>query len=269
MFRTFNRPQDLAHTSVDSVFDRLELFWESEVARAGEPGAFGWGNWESSGCPDATTRPPRIMPRSAKIQDLYARWAEAESVQDQNLQLPARALDEDVNDDPYSTVLFSDIRPLLVNLTYPGAKQAFRLIWLSFLGLHIPGFATTLSADPNSFTDDRWSCSHLVNPAAMDTLFPQQSATGLITADSYSGVLVGREHLRGEAFSPVKQWAFDIIDPLDGAIGGRYRTWNRVDASFVNPIIVREVFQQCRLSDSDVSWDTFRLAFEAALDFKQ
>jgi hypothetical protein len=269
MFRTFNRPQNLTHTSIDSTLNRLELFWESEVARAGEPGAFGWASWEAAGCPDATTRPPRIMPRPARVQDPYARWAEEESVQDQNLQLPTCSLDEDVNDDPYSTVLFGDIRPLLMDLTYPGAKQAFRLIWLSFLGLHIPGFAATLSTDPNSLADSRWSCSHLANPAIIDTLFPYESATRLITADSYSGVLIGREHLRGEAFSPIKQWTFDIVDPLDGAIGGRYRTWSQVDADFVNPIIVREVFQQCRLSDIDISWDTLRLAFEAALDSKQ
>lgn len=130
---TFNRPQELINAPFSTVLDRLETFWESEVPRAGEPNASGWTAWEAAGCLDSMPGPSRITPRAAKVADLYARWAAEESTKDSNFQLPTRSFEED--DDPYSTILFSDLRPLLVNLTYSGVKQAFRLIWLSFLGL--------------------------------------------------------------------------------------------------------------------------------------
>ena len=250
------------------VLDRLGVFWESEAPRAGEPEALGWAAWEGAGCPDSVSGPSRVMPRSPKVADPYVRWAAAESDQDQNLYLPARSSEECTNDDPYSVILFSDLRPLLVNLTCPGAKQAFRLLWLSFLGLHIPGFAVTLSSDPSGYTDDRWCANHLTTPALMDALFPQELATRRITADSHSGVLVGRERFHPQPFSPVKYWTFDVLDPLAGVANGKYMMWTRADVDFPNPTVIREVFQQCRLPGKDAAWDILRLAFEGAMDLK-
>lgn len=80
---------------METILDRLELFWESEVARAGEPGADGWAAWEAAGYPETSPGSSRVVPRSSKTTDPYTRWAAEELMQDQSLQFSARSSDED------------------------------------------------------------------------------------------------------------------------------------------------------------------------------
>lgn len=252
------------------MLDRLEAFWESEVPRLGEPGATGWAAWEAAGSPEAVPGPSRVSPRPPKLSDPFARWAAQELIEDDNLQMPSRSFDEEECNDPYSTILFSDIRPLLVRLTYPGSKQAFRLTWLSFLGLHFPGFSPTLSADPLDSTDDKWTNAHLKTPPFLRAIFPDDSPSKRITADSAAGILVGRERSYSSAFCPVKDWSLDAVDVMEGAIAGKYRIWMNEDAQAVTDYgLVREVFQQCTMPGRDAQWDILRLAFETLLDSKQ
>lgn len=269
LYRTFKRPDELARASVETALDRLESFWESEVPRAGEPGAIGWAAWEAAGCPEAIPIPSRVIMGTTDDSDPYARWANEECLTDSSTQVPLRSFDDEAANDPYSTILFSDLRPLLVDLTYTGSKQAFRLLWLSFLGLHLPGFCATLSGDPNDSSDDRWSATHLANSDFLDRLFPEDSTSNRVTSDSYAGVLVGRERPYAHAFGPVKQWSFDVVGTFDVVADGRCRLWSREDARVVELGLVREVFRQCRLSDKDTEWDLLRLAFEGAIDPKQ
>lgn len=249
----------------DDVLDRLESFWESEVPRIGEMNATGWAAWEANGHPEAIPIPSRAASRSA-VEDPYARWALEEL---QVNRMPLRSFDDEAADDPYATILFSDVRPLLVNFTYPGSKQAFRLMWISFLGLHMPGFSATLSTEPDSPSDDRWSAAYLTTSDLLGRLFPAELASNRITADSHSGVLVGRERPYTHAFGPIKQWSFDTLGGMDALAGGRCRLWSQEDVRAVDVSIVREVFQQCRSSDRDVEWDSLRVAFEGAIDTKQ
>ena len=156
-----------------------------------------------------------------------------------------------------------------MDLTYLGSKQAFRLLWLSFLGLHIPGFSATLSDETNSFSDDGWSATYLTHHEFLDRFFPKESATCRITSDSFSGVLVGRERSCAHSFGPVKHWSFDVLGAMDIASGGRCRLWSREDVRAVDVSLVRRVFQHCRLADREVEWDLLHLAFEGAVDPKQ
>lgn len=267
--RAFHKPQDLEDASLDTVFDRLESFWESEVPRAGEAGAIGWAAWEASGCPEAIPIPSRAPPRVAADSDPYSRWASEELLVDRSSQMPLRSFDDEANNDPYSTILFSDIRPLLVNLSHTGSRQAFRLIWLSFLGLHLPGFSMTLATEPTNADDYRWSATHLTANTFVDRLFPEDSSARYITADSFYGVAVGRERVYTHPFGPVKQWSLDAIDPLDAPFGGLCRLWTREDMQKADQSLVRYIFSQCRLSEQDEDWDILRLAFEGAIDPKQ
>lgn len=94
---TFKRPHDLASSSFETTLDRLEAFWESEVARAGEPEAKGWAAWETAGCPDVDAGPSRPVPTRSAGHDPYSRWATDELVLDKSLILPCRSFDEETS----------------------------------------------------------------------------------------------------------------------------------------------------------------------------
>ena len=51
----------------------------------------------------------------------------------------SKSSDQVADIDPFATVLFSDAR--LSEMRYLVARLAFRLTWLSFLGLHVPGLS--------------------------------------------------------------------------------------------------------------------------------
>lgn len=245
----------------------LEDFWDSEFPRVGEPGATGWAAWETSGRPtyQHSNTSPRKLPES-RMSDPLSRWATMELIADRSSQLPTRSTDEENDSDPYSTILFSDIRPLLTTLSSPRAKHTFRLAWLCFLGLHIPGFSASLSPD-NS--DDRWSYTHLTAPSYISSIFPTEENVRLrITADAQAGVVVGREREYTSAFGPVKGWGYGAVRPLDDIMDGKHM-WMDEDARAVHQTLAREVFRQCRLSNEDREWDVLAIAFEAAVNPKR
>src|SRR5260370_22671855 len=99
------------------MLDNLEEFWDSETTRIGEPQAKDWISWMKGESSDPRPLSPRqglvVAPKSDWHQqrDGYQRWYDAETALDEARWLPAHEGDED--DDPYSMVLFSDIRPLL------------------------------------------------------------------------------------------------------------------------------------------------------------
>lgn len=265
---TFHRPAELAGAPQSVILDRLESFWESEVPRVGEAYASGWADWEAAGSPDAIPGPSRRISRQPSVEDPYVRWATEERLEDDTLPLPTRSFDDESSDDPYSTVLFSDLRPLLFDLRSAGSRQAFRLMWLEFLGLHLPGFATSLSADPANSADDKWCSMHMNSPTFLARLFPDESSFARITADAQSGVLVGRERRHRDAFGPVKEWPMNTVDAAEAPVGGRCTMWSQTDLPTDHTVALREVFIQCKMTDRDTQWDVLRLAFEGALDAK-
>ncbi|OBZ78739.1 Protein NRDE2 [Grifola frondosa] len=242
----YKMPQSVASMPFENQLDALEEFWESEIPRVGEPNAVGWAIWVASGRPEYVPKqsaaPKTMVPESA---DSYCQWAAAESFADHTHQLPSRSAEEGDDSDPYATILFSDVRPLLISLQSAYAKETFRLVWLSFLGLHIPGFSASLSESAADNADDRWAFSHLSSPAYMTSIFPADANVRLITADSQAGVLIGRERKYTSSFGPVKSWGYGAIGP-----------W------------MREIFRHCRLGNDDASWDVLHFAFEAAANLK-
>ncbi|OCH96207.1 DUF1740-domain-containing protein [Obba rivulosa] len=259
----YKMPPPLSAQPLDAQLDSLEEFWESEAPRIGEPGATGWSSWYSSGRPDipgpSAQSPPNL---STSDRDPYRQWSARELLYDRTHVLPRRSADSDADADPYSTILFSDIRPLLVSLHSSRARHTLRLIFLAFLGLHVPGLADSLSADPRDSTDARWTHGHLVTAPYLAALFPPKSPARRITADAQAGVLIGREPEYRSAFGPVKNWSCGILGPFEG-IGLRLLAWGPEDVAEVNHDLVRGVFRHCKFAgQEDAEWDVLSLAFE-------
>jgi NRDE-2, necessary for RNA interference len=256
--------------------DGLAEFWEAEVPRVGEADALGWAAWEASGRKDYT---PRCIPLVAEndVTDLdpYRQWAAKESQADRTGLLPTRSSDEGEDVDPYSTILFSDIQPLLSELRSFRGKYAFRLAWLSVLGLHIPGFSDSLSANELNW-DDRWNYSHLTRSSYLAALFPGEMMRKQLSTEAVAGVIVGREKEHISGFGPVRCWGSEVFGPLDGVevegLGdrdGRTGIWGKDDVSGLDEELVRRVFAQLRQETNDFEWDVLSLAFEAALSAKR
>ncbi|KAI6119002.1 NRDE-2, necessary for RNA interference-domain-containing protein [Pisolithus croceorrhizus] len=226
---TFEVPQSLYGLPIETQLEALEEFWESEAPRVGELGAKGWSAWTSSGRPEIIRA-------------------------DRLLRAPTRSTTERAVSDPYSTVLFSDIRPLLLPLTTQRAKSIFRLMWLALLGLHIPGFSRSLAGD----AWDRWSYTFFTSPACLSSIFPEGGFARQFLADSYSGILIGKEREYSSAFGPIKEWSLNVIGPLEWVGKDQWRMWTAEKA----------IFSQLRCGTEDHEWDIYALAFEAATSVK-
>ncbi|KZT05893.1 uncharacterized protein LAESUDRAFT_654560 [Laetiporus sulphureus 93-53] len=262
----YQLPPHLVDQRFDNQLDALEDFWESEAPRIGETDAKGSANWSQRSSVTPTAR--KQVVHSIDDVDPYRRWATSEIVSDRSHQLPTRSHEEYANEDPYATILFSDIRPLLVSIRTSNARHAFRMMWLAFAGLHTPGFLPTLSASGEN-ADDRWACSHFASPICLAGILPTDriSTAGRITADAQAGVLIGREREYASAFGPIKEWGYEVLGPLESLGSRNWRMWGPEDVEDVDKELVREIFAQCRLTD-DAEWDILSLAFEAACALK-
>jgi hypothetical protein len=183
----------------------------------------------------------------------------------------------EADSDPYATILFSDIRDVLLDLKTSSAKDAFRYAWLAVLGLNLPGFKVASPLDevgPGASTDwdDRWSHTYLTVPTCLEAMFPSKGPATRLVNDAVAGVIIGREREYASGLSsPVSSWGWGVIGPLEvPSSDGRTRAlWNKEDLKGVDVPFVRNVFSQLRLVNDDQKWDTFALAFEAASSVKR
>ncbi|TFK30778.1 hypothetical protein FA15DRAFT_580325 [Coprinopsis marcescibilis] len=266
-------PNTLINSSFNHQLDELEEFWESETSRIGEDGAKGWNWWYSNGKPQAedSQHKPNDTLEVADL-DLYRQWSNHERESDRTMLLPTHTTADPEELDPYSAVLFADIRPILVNIPSPHAGKAFRIAFLSFVGLHLPGFSQTLSSREEINWDDRWNLGTFASTEHLQAIFPSNPQGAASLSESVGGVTVGREKEYNDAFGPVKHWGFGLFHPLDIHLRRdqprEARLWTSVDVSGLNPHLVRRLFSQLRTSNDDSFWDSLALAFEAALSIK-
>ena len=258
----------------EEQLNNLEEYWELESPRIGESGSTGWAGWYIAGKPERT---PGLAASStsstsgavaASLSDPHQRWAQEEMRSDELLRLPLRSTDPDAGLDPFATILFLDIRPFLFALTSNRTKGFFRLMWLSYLGLHVPG----LEAMVGTGEDDRWTQLRLVSKSYVEAIFPSSTDTHSSAPESHVGVLIGREKQYADSFGPIKNWSYRCLGPLEvsefrnGKV--RWAMWTKEDIAGVDVDFVRRVFEQCRMGDDDVEWDLLALGFEAAVDVK-
>ncbi|KAG6841933.1 hypothetical protein C0991_005113 [Blastosporella zonata] len=250
----FEIPQAVYGLPHVTQLQHLESFWESELPRIGEFGSRGWAAWASNrGQDEPTASVTKLDAESIVELDPYRQWAAEELRMDKISFLPSRSTDD--MDDPYSTILFSDIRPLLISLTSASAKNAFRIAWLSLAGLHIPGFSLTTSASSEINWDDRWNLSHLTQRSYLNALFPSSLAQNYLRSESAAGVIIGREKEYASRVSE-KGKTNDVI------------MWRNQDVEDLDHSFIRRLFADLRLGADDTDWDILMLAFEASLNVK-
>lgn len=225
--RIFKTPKDLKLTDFEQKLEAFEQFWDSEVPRLGDVGAKGWAAWAPEEELQLSDSPSCASP--VTNTNPFDFWYESESKLDEQNFLPKRMDDESGDsDDPYSTILFSDIRPFLVDLRTSHAQRLFRCIWLSYMGLDIPGLSAALASSDAS--DDRWAETSLMRSSFLETLFPREHAHDM--ADSLAGVTIGREKVYHKLFADIKSWSLDVMGSLEGlSADGRYRLWDKAGSS--------------------------------------
>lgn len=113
----FNKPTQYRHADqTRSTFDdsilAFEHFWDSEAPRIGEANARGWLNSDDD-CPEQRQPPEAQKTPIHHVTNVFKSWADAEHQTNSRSHLPNRDIDEPL-DDPYRTVLFSDVRHSLI-----------------------------------------------------------------------------------------------------------------------------------------------------------
>ncbi|KAL8901900.1 MAG: hypothetical protein Q9192_000319 [Flavoplaca navasiana] len=113
----FNKPTKYRHAGqTKSTFDdsilAFEQFWDSEAPRIGEANARGWLNSDDD-CPEQRQPPDAGKTPIHHATSVFKSWADAEHQTNSRSLLPNRDIDEPL-DDPYRTVLFSDVRHALI-----------------------------------------------------------------------------------------------------------------------------------------------------------
>ncbi|KAI5287901.1 hypothetical protein KEM52_001391, partial [Ascosphaera acerosa] len=153
-------PADASAAVAVSAFAR---FWDSEVARVGEPGAKGWCSAGECAPPEARAdqRPPPVSASSP-----FVSWEEAEWTRMRDSALPARTLDETTEDDPYRVILASDVEHLLADFIGPDRGLADLLLDAFLLFCRLPPI--TASGD-SCATVQRWRTDPFVNNPYMDS----------------------------------------------------------------------------------------------------
>ena len=186
---------------------------------------------------------------------------------------PTRTTQEADDLDPYSMVIFSDIRPSLVKISSPQAKHALRLATLSFLGLPLPGATHVFSAHQTDTNwDDRWAMKPFIDSNHLAWIVPGDVDGRELVGESVAGAIIAHEKEYRDSFGPVKHWNHGILSPLDIRIhGGKSRSllWTASDIQGVDVRLALRAFSQLRQHDSDFEWDSLALAYEAALNVKK
>ncbi|KAI8853489.1 NRDE-2, necessary for RNA interference-domain-containing protein [Chytridium lagenaria] len=152
-------PQAFEEQPFQDRVEIFELFWESECPRFGEEGAIGWSaNFMQSTSKSVQTKlPPKVTMTDEEGEDEFQKWFREESIAEYRLWLPLRSLaeeevdEEEESDDPYRSVIFTDIRPLMFPITLRSTKRQLIGSFLNLLSSQINfGISSKdrLTADP-------------------------------------------------------------------------------------------------------------------------
>jgi hypothetical protein len=180
----------------------LESFWDAEVARIGDINAVGWSSWDSDN-EHVEESKPVTNPQRSDTLDPYVRWYQDESAIEEQDSLPARALDLSEDDeDPYRTILFSDISPFLFVIQSPDVKLQFAYAAVNMFG--VPLVPPGVGSNSAFYTDPYLSWSLDTDP---DRLWPSRTNDSMLMLESAQSSKI---HITQRTFTcPLKAWASD------------------------------------------------------------
>ncbi|WVQ61954.1 uncharacterized protein L199_000087 [Kwoniella botswanensis] len=269
---TFFKPDHLrissssAHIRFDDVLDEFEGFWDTEAPRIGEPGSKGWKNTAPSAVPSSQV----LRPLNRTSEDPFEKWLEAELHAESNYSMPGRATDlnEEVEDDPYHTILFSDIRPFLSPINSPEVRLQLIYAFLTFLGLPFTPPDVPSSSPASNDPHLQWTLAH--NPAKRNAFWPPRQSSKRLPWQTVGGEPMDPERTRGldNPFeSPVKCWLQDRNTTL-GRKGSWFTDIDAEDVAALDVDLLRNVFNVLRPLVPDPAFTLASFAFESAVSAK-
>ncbi|OWO92944.1 hypothetical protein B2J93_3108 [Marssonina coronariae] len=204
----FNAPEQLlAETEFLISF---KDFWESEVARIGDDDSRGWAHYVTYG--SDVEIPDTLIDEVEDIVDnsnIFESWAAAERIRTKYSQVPARTMDEVVEDDPYRVIMHSDLEDYMIHLPLQSEKLHLSCIDAFLLFCSLPPIATTLEvsrkwANDPFICDKLLECSSVWNkgesfPASKDE--EQDEGMPAFLYNSFPNCLVSPELLFGEGLA--------------------------------------------------------------------
>jgi len=185
--------------------------------------------------------------------DPYLRWYAEEVRLDSQRTRPFRTTDD--VDDPYATVLFSDVRDFLSPIRSDEGRWFLLHTFLSFLGLHIPDLAASFdhltsagSDDDLAHPSDGWILPY--NQNFVSKLFPDGRLKVSEDWEVVAGAVIAKEDTSDRtkaAFGMVKEWPWKAVHPLAGTgLKGVGRLWEAVDVEGLDHDLIRYLCRQCR-----------------------
>jgi len=235
----FNFLGPILSSSNASRLDSFRDFWESEVLRIGEDGAQGWRSFnEEAEAPD-----PKFDEETPQnyleTQNIFDGWVTAEKLRATTSRMPARTLDETVENDPYRVILWSDIEEFMVDLPASSySEDTSRLLVDAFLIFcrlpPVPSFDNCISRE---WWIDSFSRGELLDYDQdwIHTHFMDEHMAGIPTLDVSQGANMAEELRNLDQSNPFR-WPFHYFaGSPDTMFGPDY--WGKYMASWRIPYI--------------------------------
>ncbi len=225
----------------------FESFWDSEVPRIGEDGCRGWASFsQADGTPRAKTEDSSIL---EDAQDMWGSWVASERDRSLLTRSPARTIDDVVEDDPYRVILFSDIRPFLIDSPSLESRATCLDAFLAFC--HLP---PCQDVGPDGRSRSWWRDGYLRNETLYtptDALRPWTTAalenqTTKLKSDqareSHSGLTLPRRSFFDLPLSDY-QLSLDNLFAVAGSWFGAFEAWQKEFSEDHGPVEMTWILQ--------------------------
>ncbi|KAI9004189.1 NRDE-2, necessary for RNA interference-domain-containing protein [Gaertneriomyces semiglobifer] len=259
-------PAAFGRQTLQQKLTMFEGFWDKDLPKFGEVGAKGWANSLLNEEEDGNGMTGQSGDQYLDEPDVFERWARQEAFEEYSHWLPYRgASDEDI-EDPYRTILFEDIQPLLFDLQLNCSKVRLIYAFLQFLG--VP-FNEGLSSK-HSYFEDCFVHGEFANATSAARFWPSGATLLLQTADTNQSE---QREESGLVPPPLK------IHPqtLNNTYGGAswFNIWTQNDASLLGQLgsgrreFVRNVIQQTQqIPDIQHEFQHLLVLFESRFSIK-
>ncbi|KAL8783432.1 MAG: hypothetical protein Q9213_004632 [Squamulea squamosa] len=183
----FNKPTNLrrldstsaAKPTYDESVLAFEQFWDSEAPRIGEHNAKGWLHCEDHDIEQIQPPKPEEVP-IRRGTNLFKSWADAEYKAYGSSILPGHTVDEP-SDDPYKTVLFSDVRHALVESPTPVDNRAIITAFLCFC--HLPPSTDCPKGQAETWYDNQYVRTEILYDRTVSVI-PKLRSQSSVLADA-------------------------------------------------------------------------------------